>query len=54
MENIKIQTVLIKPEHKQSYYMKNYDTNKVSRISRDKWFRLYDQGAEVLPPITKE
>ena len=55
-----LQKILIKPAYKNEYYVKeNGENGKVSKISKEKYWSLYDQSKgdrtfEVLPPITKE
>jgi len=52
---IQIQTIHYIPEHKTHYWMKDGD-QKAKRISKSKWFQVYDLPRceiEVLPPLTK-
>ena len=49
-----IQTILYKPSFKNHYWAKKGD-EPAKRISKAKWFELYDlPGTEVLPPLTVE
>ncbi len=48
---IEIQTVFT-PKLKQKRFMREGGENgKVSRISQDKWWKLYDKGAKILQPV---
>jgi uncharacterized protein YxjI len=53
---IKIQTILQTNKgnlYKTEYWMQE-DDKTPKRISKSKWFKLYDQNAIVLPPVTRE
>jgi hypothetical protein len=51
--NIRIQTVLHEPSFIQEFWMQKGHANPV-KISKQKWFKLYDANAEILNPITKK
>ena len=37
---------------KTTYYMKEDGKSEATVISNSRWFKLYDKGANVLPPLT--